>query len=98
MSECVRRLQVDEIRNRAQGIVEFVAREDEREPGLRVDHGLPGPDSVELSEDHVGVRAQESRQRRIELLAGAIPRELLGRLDAPDAVRDLGELRQLREP
>ena len=72
--------------------------EDEREPGLGVDHRLPGPDSVELGEDRLGVGAQELGQVRVELRAGASARELRRRIDTPDAVRNLGELRQLGEP
>ena len=44
------------------------------------------------------VCAEQAAQRRVELLAAALARQLLRGLDAADAVGDLDELGQLRDP
>ena len=44
VSEAVRRLQVDEVRDRQERGVELLLRETHRERRLGIDHGVPRPD------------------------------------------------------
>ena len=71
VAERVRRLQIDEVRDRQQRRVEPLAREHDGERRLGVDHRVPGLDRVEAREDHLGLGAHQLGQRGIELLAGA---------------------------
>ena len=98
MAEGVRRLQVDEVRDREQRRVEPLRGEHDRERRLGLDHRIPRRDRVKAREDHVRLRAHELRQLGVKLLAGALSGEFLRRVNSPDPVRDLDELRQLREP
>ena len=98
MTERVRRLQVNEIRDRKQRAVDLLARELHSEARLGVDDGVPGADRVEPHQQHLPLPRDEIRQDRIELRSGTVPSERLGRLDTTDPVRDLHELCDLREP
>ncbi len=62
VAEGVWRLQVDEIRDREQRVIELLAREDERQPGLGVDHRGPGSHPVEAREDQLRVGAHQLGQ------------------------------------
>ncbi len=94
----VGRFQIDEVRDREERGVELLAGKDDRERRLGPDDGIPRPDRIEVGEDHVRLRAHERRERGVELLPAALAGERLRRARRPDAVRDLGELGQLREP
>ena len=61
MSERVRRLQVDEVRDRGQRVVDGVADEDDGERRLALDHGVPRHDRVETAEDRVGLAHERAR-------------------------------------
>jgi hypothetical protein len=98
VAEHVRRLQVDEVRDREQGGVEAPALERDGERGLGVDHGVPRDDRVEPVEQGGRLRVDEVADGRIELAAAPFPKERPRALDAADAVRDLDELAELREP
>ena len=94
----VGRLQVDEVGDRQERGVEALAGEHDGERRLGVDHGIPHPDGVETREDDVGLGLHEVGQRRVEVPAAPLARELLRGLDSADAVRDLDELGDLRDP
>ena len=98
MAERVRRLQVDEARDREERGVEPLSGGPHRERRLGLDHRIPSPDRVEARQDHVRLRAHQRCQRGIELPAATLADERPHRLDAPDPVRDLDELRQVRQP
>ena len=48
MAERVRRLQIDEVRDRQERGVELLPGEDDCEGRLGLDHGVPGPDRIEV--------------------------------------------------
>ena len=98
MTEGVRRLEVDERRDREQRGVEALPGEHHRQGRLGLDDRVPGDDRVEPSEDLVGLRAEQVRQPGIELAPAALAGQGCGRGDAADAVGDLDELGQLRDP
>jgi hypothetical protein len=97
VAEEVRRLQVDEVRDRGERRVEALAGEDDRQRGLGGDDRLPGVDLLEAVEQHGAVGDDHVGQRRVELLAGPLAGERLRRTDAAHAVGDLDELRELRD-
>ena len=100
VAERVRRLEVDEVGDRQQRRVEALAREHHRERRLGLDHRVPGPrpsrgrrGSSSASAHRAcrpapGRTARPPRLRASSCAAG----------DAADAVRDLDELGQLRDP
>ncbi len=99
MAERVRRLQVDEVRDRQQRGVEPFAREHDGERRLGVDHRVPRPDrrrgrrgssppSAHTSSASAGSNCVPARLRASVAAAST----------AADAVGDLDELRQLRQP
>jgi hypothetical protein len=98
MAEEVRRLEVDEVRDRQERGVEAFAPEHDGERRLGLDHRVPRRDRVEVGEDHVGFGVDQVGERWIELLAAALTGEPLRRLDSAHAVCDLDVLRHLREP
>ena len=91
----VGRFEVDVVRDRLERGVEALAGEDDGERGLGVDHGVPAFDRVELAEDLRRLRAEQGGERRVELLARALPCERDGAVDAAHPVRHLGVLREL---
>ena len=97
VAQCVRRLEVDEVRDRAQGPIEVVSHERHTQRRLGVDHGAPGVRGVEPDENPFRVGAQGGRQRRVELQAGTLLGQLERRVVAAQPVRDLDELRELRQ-
>ena len=97
VAQRVRRLEVDEVRDRQQRRVELLAGQHDRECRLGRDHRVPRLDVIETREQQIRLRAHERRQHRVELLARAPARELPRPVDAADAMRHLGELRQLRD-
>ena len=98
VAEHVRRLQVDEVRDREQRGVELLAAQRDRERGLGVDHRVPRHDRVEAGEKLGRLGVDEVAERGVELAAAPLPHERPHGLDAADAVRDLDELAELREP
>src|SRR3954462_7653980 len=98
MTERVWRLEVDEPADRNEGLVALRRRERWRQGGLRVDHGVPRLALVQTAEDPLGLGAQDLAQPRVELLARAAVGDVDRALDAAGAVRDLHELRELRDP
>ena len=98
MPKRARKLEVDEVRYRSERLIEPIAREHDRKRRLGSDHGVPGRDAVQSRQDRVGGGGNHLGQRRIELLAGAAAGELAGRIDPPDPVGHLDEIRQLRDP
>ena len=98
VTEHVRRLQVDEVRDREQRGVEAPALERDGEYRLGLDHGVPRHDRVEPVEQRGRLGVDEVAEGRVELAAAPFPHERPRALDAADAVRDLDELAELREP
>ena len=66
VAERVRRLEVDEVRDRQQRRVEALAGQHDRERRLGVDHRVPGADRVEPAEDR-----RRRRRRRASASAGS---------------------------
>ena len=97
VAERVRRLQIDEVRDREQRRVELLVGEHDGERRLGRDHRIPRPHRVEAREDLLRAIAEQRGERGIELLAAALARQRGRRRDAADAVRDLDELRELRD-
>ena len=64
VAERVRRLQVDEVRDRQQRRVELLVGERDRERRLGVDHGVPGADRVEVGEQLGRLGVDEVAERR----------------------------------
>ena len=95
----VRRLQVDEVGDRQQGRVE--AARPRRRPRAPARPRSPRPRCATESRpprSSSACAAEQRRERRVELLAArARCASAFGRVDAPDAVRDLDELRQLSD-
>ena len=99
VAEHVRRLQVDEVRDREQRGVEAA-----RPRSVTASAG-----SASITASHVTTASRPERssarlgvddvaERGIELAAAPLPHERPRGLDAADAVRDLDELAELREP
>ena len=88
VTEGVRRLQVDEVRDCLERGVEGLAGQHHRERRLGVDYGAPRGDRVQAGEDQLRVGPEERRELRVELLAAALARERLRSLDSADAVSD----------
>src|SRR5437763_13228228 len=98
MAECERRLQVDEVRDREQRGVDPVVGEGAREGGLGGDYRVPGAGGVQPCEDRLGVAVHERSEGGVELRPCTTCRKRRRGVDAADPVRDLDELRQLRQP
>ena len=99
VAEGVRRLQVDEVRDRQQRRVELLARRARRRAPAR--RRSPRPRSRPSRARRRSLPASAHRSVAsvgIELLAAALAGERRRRLDPADAVRDLDELRELRDP
>jgi hypothetical protein len=96
--ERVRRLEIDEVGDREQRPVEGVFRERDAERRLGLDHRAPGVGGVEPAEDRFRVGAQRLGQGWVELRAGASFRQAQRGVDAADAVGNLDELGELRQP
>ena len=96
--EEVRRLQVDEVRDRDERVVEAVVQENDCELRLRLDHRVPRSYLVEAGQDDLGFGVDQIRDRRIEVLPTPVPDERPHALHAADAVRDLDELGHLGDP
>ena len=71
MPDRVRRLEIDEVRDREQRGIEALAGQHDRERGLGGDHRVPGPDGVEPAEDRLGSRQSTAATRRVELRAAS---------------------------
>ena len=92
-----RRLEFDEAGHGQQRRVDPLTGQHNSERRLGGENRVPGRGVVESREDRVRVLEHECGQGRVELAARAPPRELPGRRDAADAMRDLGVFRELRE-
>ena len=90
--EGVRRLEVDEVRDREECLVELVVGQHHGQRRLGADHGIPRVDHVELGQEQVGVGGENVREVRVELLAPLGADELPRGRDAAHPVRDLDEL------
>ena len=95
MPKRVRRLEVDEVRDRRERVVKTITGQHHRQSGLGVDHRVPGRDRVEARQDRLRLARHQLGERRVELLAATPLRELPCRLHAADPERDLRELGQL---
>jgi hypothetical protein len=91
------RFQVDEVGDRKERAVETLARQDHGERRLGVDDGIPHPDGVETREDDVGLGLEQVGQRRVEVSAAPLARELFRGLDSANPVCDLDELGDVRK-
>ena len=98
VAERVRRLEIDEVRDREQRLVESSVGERDAQGGLGVDHRVPRLAGIEVAEDPFRIGAQDRRQLRIELQTGAPLGQLDRCTDAAQPVRHLDELRELRQP
>src|SRR5581483_12087971 len=65
--EEVRRLEIDEVPDRAEGSIEALVGQRDRERGLGVDDRAPRIDGVEISQEHVGLLADDVGELRVEL-------------------------------
>ncbi len=98
MAEEVGRLQVDEVRDGFEGRVEPFVGQNDGERWLDVDHCVPCPDLVQVGEDQIRVGDEQVDEVRIELRSALFDGDGPRLRDASDAVSDLDELRELREP
>ena len=98
MTQEIRRLQVDEARDRQERGVEALADEHDGERGLGVDHGTPGTDRVETREDDLALFLHEVGQRRVEVSAAPLAGELLRGRYSSEAVRDLDVFGDMGNP
>ena len=85
--EHVRRLEVDEVRDREQRGVEPLPREHDGERRLGVDHRVPGADRVEAGEDHLAVGA---RAASASAGSNCLPRALARQRPSPPRRRRRG--------
>ena len=69
VAERERRFQVDEVADGRQRAVQFSRRQFDGKRRLGRDHRLPGGHRVEAVEDRIRLRAQQRRERRVELPA-----------------------------
>ena len=97
VSQCVGRLEVDEVRDGTQGGVDVVPVESPEQRRFPGDDRVPGRDRVDLAEQPIGVVHQGAHQCRIELAAGALAGQGNGRIDAADAMRHLDVLGELAD-
>ena len=98
MPEEVRRLQIDEARDREQRLVDALSHEHDGERRLGIDHGAPHAHGVEVRQDHVALGLDQPGEHRVEVpttpLAGELPRSV----HSPESVRDLDVLGHVRDP
>ena len=88
MTEKVRRLQIDVIRDRLERGVEALAGEHHDQSGLRLDHRIPAVDRVEIAEYGPGIGAERGSQVGIELSTRPLPCERGCFIDSTQAVCD----------
>ena len=98
MPEEVRRLEVDEVRDRKQRVVDVLPYEHDRERRLGIDHRAPDADGVEPRQDHVAFGLDQAGEHRVEVPTAPLPGELPRGVHASESVRDLDVLGHLRHP
>jgi hypothetical protein len=98
MTEGVRRLEVDEVRDRQQRLVVLVLAQQHRQGRLGADHDVPGGHLVQVGQEHAGLGVEHISQVRVELLAPLVADERPGGLHPADAVGHLDVLSDGGEP
>ena len=98
VAERAGRLQVHEVGHAEQRRVELLPVQPDTERGLGPDDRVPRLSGVEVTENVLGVAAEQAHERRIELGAGPPAGQRHRAAGPADPVGDLHVLRQLREP